>query len=230
MKTGHITGPRLSEPQQSRTKMRLHGNLSNALRLGEPRAGRANELFHEISMKLRLFISRTAFLALSVAIPALAENTNFLSGSDGSYGALNITSNTTLDLPTNGIFNCTTISVASGTTLRFKRNPLNTPVYLLATGDISIDGAIDVSGGSPNGRIPGAGGPGGFDGGWGGYGGTGFGGTGLGGDGQGPGGGKNANCSRGASFATQGGTGTTPYGNSLLVPLIGGSGGAGRRI
>src|SRR5437667_5434601 len=53
----------------------------------------------------------TVVLLLACALlawPAAAQ-TNFNSGSDGSYGALNITSDTTLDLPTNGIFNCTTI-------------------------------------------------------------------------------------------------------------------------
>lgn len=178
-------------------------------------------------MKLTIHLTRIALFVLSITSQAPAQITNFNSGSDGSYGPLNNTSNTTLDLPTNGIFNCTTITVASGVTLTFNRNPLNTPVYLLATGDVAINGAVDVSGGSPNGRTPGAGGPGGFDGGWGGYGGTGFGGTGLGSDGQGPGGGRNAGCSFGGSFGTQGGNGTSTYGNSLLIPLIGGSGGAG---
>src|SRR2546421_12242174 len=91
----------------------------------------------------------------------------FSSGSDGSYGPLNITSNTTLDLGSNGIFNCTTITVGSGATLTFNRNPLNTPVYLLATSNVVIDGSIDVSGkvGSNIPAFRGEGGPGGFDGG-----------------------------------------------------------------
>ncbi len=183
-------------------------------------------------MRRTTLITQIALIALSVATQALAENTNFNSGSDGSFGALNITSDTTLDLPTNGIFNCTTINVANGATLRFNRNALNTPVYLLATNDVTINGTIYVSGGSSSGRVPGAGGPGGFDGGWGGYGGTGFGGTGLGSDGQGPGGGNqvNASCYRSwpGAYGTQNtyGYGAT-YGNSLLIPLIGGSGGAG---
>ena len=32
-------------------------------------------------------------------------------------------------------------------TLRFNRNPNNAPVYRLATGDVTISGTIDVSGG-----------------------------------------------------------------------------------
>lgn len=148
----------------------------------------------------------------------------FDSGSDGSYGAMNITGNTTLDLPPDGIFHCTTITVAFGATLRFNRNALNTPVWLLATGDvtISVAGTIDVSGGGASGRLPGVGGPGGFDGGEGGYGGTGFGGTGTGADGKGPGGGMNS-----GSPQNYQGRYTGVYGNALLVPLIGGSGGSG---
>src|ERR1039457_6385202 len=67
------------------------------------------------------------------------------SGSDGSYGPLNITTYTTLALPTNGIFNCSTIYIATNATLRFTPNALNTPVYLLATNDVMINGTIDRS-------------------------------------------------------------------------------------
>jgi hypothetical protein len=98
---------------------------------------------------------------------ALAQ---FDAGSNGSYGPLNITANTTLDLPPDGVFHCTTINVSGSATLRFNRNPLNTPVVLLAQGDVTIAGVIDVSGADASGAIPGAGGPGGFDGGFGGFG------------------------------------------------------------
>jgi hypothetical protein len=92
----------------------------------------------------------------------------FNSGSDGSYGPLAVTNDTTLPMPPDGIFHCTTINVAAGATLRFNKNALNTPVYLLATGDVVITGAIDVSGtaATNNTRILGRGGPGGFDGGY----------------------------------------------------------------
>ena len=154
------------------------------------------------------------FLGLIVLCPVAA--TAFDSGSDGSYGPMSITTNTTLDLPPDGIFKCTTINVASGAALRFNPNPLNTPVYLLATGDVVIAGTLDVSGGRNNGWMPGKGGPGGFDGG---YGGIGI--DHLGGDGQGPGG------APGGAFYVSGGVFAGAYGNSLLVPLIGGSGGGG---
>jgi hypothetical protein len=96
-------------------------------------------------------------------ITALAQS--FSSGSDGSMGALNVTSNRTLALPSDGIFRFTTINIAVGTTLTFTPNAMNTPVYLLATGDVTIDGTIDVSGSSGTTVSGGRGGPGGFDGG-----------------------------------------------------------------
>src|SRR2546428_5780226 len=100
---------------------------------------------------------------------------------------MNITNATTLDLPADGIFRCTTINVASGVTLRFNRNALNTPVYLLATNDVTINGTIDVSGADYNSTTPGASGPGGFDGG---LPGEGDGISAVPGEGYGPGGGK----------------------------------------
>src|SRR5881296_335327 len=112
-------------------------------------------------------------MGLCLLLGSPATQAQFSSGSTGADGALNVTSNTTLDLPPDGIFNFTTINVASGATLTFKRNALNTPVYLLASGDVVITGTIDVSGGNRSGiafccgASPGLGGPGGFDGGFG---------------------------------------------------------------
>jgi hypothetical protein len=136
-------------------------------------------------------------------------------GSTGAYGPINITNNTALNLPPDGMFHCTTITVASGATLQFNRNPLNTPVYLLATGDVVINGTVDISGSAPLADEGGKGGPGGFDGGR-------AEGLYLGqdqvGDGIGPGGGTATNGNgRFAGF----------LGNILLDPLIGGSGGRG---
>ena len=171
-------------------------------------------------MKAAALIAIAIGLCLIVGPPhALAQ---FSSGSTGADGPLNVTSNTTLNLPPNGIFNFTTITVSNGVTLTFNRNPLNTPVYMLATGDVSILGFIDVSGKSRNGGAPGIGGPGGFDGGFGGFQGV------SGGDGQGPGAGNSAQ-QLGAAFAfpAGGGANTNVYGNTLLSPLIGGSGGSG---
>lgn len=155
------------------------------------------------------------FLVGVTAQSALAAEP-FTSGSTGVYGPMNITQETTLDLPPDGVFHCTTITVAQGATLRFNRNPLNTPVYLLATGDVDISGDVDASGKTENGQVPGQGGPGGFNGGWGG---SQVSGQEQAGDGEGPGGGRRAQPS--ANFAGL-------YGNLLLSPLVGGSGGFGQ--
>jgi len=175
-------------------------------------------------MKPSLLSSAIVGLLLAAALPMPAQ---FRSGSDGSYGPLNVTSNTVLDMPPDGIFHCTTIGIGSTKTLKFRPNALNTPVYLLATGDVYIAGTIDVSGGHPPGvGLPGEGGPGGFDGG------AAPNGPGAqGGDGLGPGGGRFP-AGRAAFSARPPGPGPSDgmtYGNSLLMPLIGGSGGAGGR-
>ena len=167
----------------------------------------------------------------------LSSGQGFNSGSDGSYGPLNITSNTTLSMPASGIFHCTTINIAAGTTLRFTRNALNTPVYLLATSNVTVSGIIDVSGSDANPAIPtgGAGGPGGFDGGK-----PGFGSSVPPGAGYGPGGGRGGvttsggtiDAHGGGSYSTAGTYGSSTndgaiYGSPLLIPLVGGSGGGG---
>jgi hypothetical protein len=122
--------------------------------------------------------------------------------------------------------------------LRFIRNGTNTPVYILATGDVIVRANIDVSGQPNNGLRGGDSGPGGFAGGQGGL---------TPSNGFGPGGGKGGYLSgessppgskfrRGGAFATIGNVPATDtqyvspaptYGNSLLIPLIGGSGGGG---
>lgn len=184
-------------------------------------------------------ILTTALLAViwTVALPQ-AQAQGFSSGSDGSYGAMNITSNTTLALPADGIFRCTTITVASGATLKFTRNPLNTPVTLLAQGDVIVNGTIDISGSAAAANfVGGMAGPGGFDGGPGGFS---SGNSSLpGGAGLGPGAGLSGNGAGGSPTAAGSGAygsqvggwldardGQT-YGSLLLIPLIGGSGGGG---
>lgn len=103
----------------------------------------------------------------------------FSSGSTGADGAFNPTVTQQVDLPPSGIFNFTNVSIPAGVKITFKKNAANTPVTILATGDVSIAGTIDISGatspnvGSNGGSVgddgqPGKGGPGGFDGGRGG--------------------------------------------------------------
>ena len=112
----------------------------------------------------------------------------FSAGSTGARGDLVVSNTLTLDLPPDGIFHFNSLTVNVGATLSFNRNPLNTPVYLLARSNVIINGRIDVSGKTTIGTyLGGLGGPGGYDGGLGGFvSGTNFG---LGGSGMGPGGG-----------------------------------------
>ena len=153
----------------------------------------------------------------------------FSSGSDESRGDMTITEDITLELPADGIFHFGSFTVNEEATLTFNRNVLNTPVYILATGPISIQGTINISGTRGNMTPPlrGFGGPGGFDGGEPGT---------LDaepGDGFGPGGGKSgpeSGVGSGAYGSLPNHNRTTNgqiYGSPLLVPLIGGSGGGG---
>ena len=164
----------------------------------------------------------------------------FESGSTGADGAFNPGSSTTLALPPSGIFNYTDVDIPQGVTVRFTRNADNTPVRILASGDVTINGAIRVDGNSGAAEggdgAGGLGGPGGFDGGRGGLFSTSDTSARVGGAGFGPGAGRGGVvcCSgAGGSFGTTGQNGTgsatsgPAYGNTRLLPLIGGSGGGG---
>jgi hypothetical protein len=183
-----------------------------------------------------------------LCVPGMAFGFN--SGSTGADGPFSPTVNTELPLPADGIFNFTTITIPAGVTVTFTKNVTNTPVVILASGDVTIAGTVDVSGGkSPDignagdGNVgddgqPGVGGPGGYDGGAGGL----LGSNTRGSDGLGPGGGiggerqGDSRCRGGGggygtagtpgNCTTSGGGGPT-YGSSLLLPFIGGSGGGG---
>src|SRR3989454_6735914 len=116
----------------------------------------------------------TALVVASVVLASHPAHAQFNSGSTGAHGALNPSANLTRTLPATGVFNFTTVNIPGGVILRFTRNAANTPVTILAQGDVIIAGTMDVSGSAggagsltgtllgPNG---GAGGPGGFDGG-----------------------------------------------------------------
>lgn len=193
----------------------------------------------------------TALLA-SVMTLSSSVALAFDSGSTGADGAFSPTVNTQLALPPDGIFNFTTVNIPTGVTVTFAKNATNTPVTILASGDVIIQGTIDVSGGSSadvgaagdgnvgDDGLPGVGGPGGFDGGVAGL----VGSNTRGSDGIGPGGGGGglpgvfAPCGGvGGGFASQTGTPNQTqcstqkpgqvYGVPELLPLIGGSGGGG---
>lgn len=163
-------------------------------------------------------------LSMLLAVPA-AVLADFNSGSTGADGAFAPPSSpNTYVVPANssGVYNFTTVTIPSGVTVTFQKNANNSPITVLASGDVMINGTISVNGGDGSNYQPaGTGGPGGFDGGIGGWlysnGYRGF----------GPGGGDGSTASNGSNNATGGNGGTFTYGNDGQIPMIGGSGGSG---
>lgn len=195
--------------------------------------------------------AKAAGVMLSL-MASLASAAGFTSGSTGADGAFAPTASATVPLPPNGIFNYTSVNIPVGVTITYAKNATNTPVIILASGNVTIAGAINVSGtaslsvavGATGGTLPGQGGPGGYDGGRGGApgenrrGGNGLGpGGGGGGDLvsannsiQGGGGGGYGLAGSNNSFGTNvtnTGIGGVAYGSSAFLPLVGGSGGGG---
>jgi hypothetical protein len=137
-----------------------------------------------------------------------------------------------------GIWNYTTIDIPAGLTVYFKPNSANTPVRWLASGNVTINGFLNLNGqpglnGAASNQNPGneaLGGPGGYAGGLGAvrfdqsssY---------TGSPGQGPGGGSPgvgaADGFNGGKRYAQPGTYAETYGNAYIQPLLGGSGGGG---
>jgi hypothetical protein len=189
---------------------------------------------------MRTFAIALAALLAPVLTASIVPAQTFSSGSTGTDGAFAPTTTTTVTLPASGVFNFTTITIPAGVTVRFTRNASNTPVTLLATGNVTIAGSLDLSGagGLPGGQGTrtasngGVAGPGGFDGG--------SGATAVvstsGGSGLGPGGGAggvNGGAAAGGAghVASGGGTNGGPaYGTGTLLPIIGGSGGGGGAV
>ena len=169
-------------------------------------------------------------------------------GADGSDGALLITENTVIDLSeavnadwdtdneANAgkgvydaaqwavVFKYSSVTVDAGVTLSYSNHPSHAPVVWLVSGDVSVEGTLNLNG--SNGALaPGLAepGPGGFRGGMGYYtpgvdASAGF----------GPGGANfTGDQGYGGSYGSQGGGGPATYGNPSLIPLIGGSGGGG---
>lgn len=133
-----------------------------------------------------------------------------------------------------GIWNFTTIDIPAGVTLYFQRNPANTAVRWLASGNVTINGFLSLNGengsNNPNPGNEAKGGPGGYAGGLGAvrfdqsssY---------TGSPGQGPGGGSPgvgaADGYNGGQRFGQPGKYADTYGNAYIQPLLGGSGGGG---
>lgn len=164
-------------------------------------------------------------LMMGPAVSALA----FTSGSTGALGAFSPVSNTTVVLPPDGILNYTTVTIPSGVTVTFQPNSANTPVTLLAQGNITIGGQLYVNGANGLGATPagsavqlgGVGGAGGYRGGQGGQ-------KGLANNSGAPGQGPNAGSSgRFDAVVTANGTFGADSSFVSLIPLFGGSGGGG---
>lgn len=125
---------------------------------------------------------KTCFFVSLIAIvflyPSSSFAQTFTSGSTGGDGAFAPSSDINLVLPPDGVFHYTTVNIPAGVTVTYSHNSANTPVTILATGDVNIEGTIDLNGKKGLGIVAGVlsnqgglGGPGGFPGGSGGTGG-----------------------------------------------------------
>src|SRR5712691_3524271 len=130
---------------------------------------------------IRKWMASSLGVALMLVWIGPASGQTFSSGSTGADGAYAPTCaptpcTVTEALPPSGVYNYTTVTIPSGVTVRYTRNAANTPVTVLAAGDVTIMGTISVNGdngldGSTTGTgqivvTPGGlGGPGGFNGG-----------------------------------------------------------------
>ncbi|MBL7650044.1 MAG: hypothetical protein JNK74_28060 [Candidatus Hydrogenedentes bacterium] len=134
------------------------------------------------------------------------------------------------------IFRYTSVNIPSNVTVTFKNHPSRAPVIWLVQGNATIAGTVSLNGAKGHGGAPTSAtfaepGPGGFRGGRGTRTGA------LGSAGMGPGGGaypSTGDYPGSGSYASIGASGSaTPgsvYGNDGVFPLVGGSGGAGRRV
>lgn len=174
--------------------------------------------------------------AMTVLLACVGAHAQVNSGSNGSDGAFNPTTNVVVDMSDhpNGIYQFTTVTIPTNVTVTFLPNANNSPVIWLVLGDCTINGAVDVSGQVQTNGTGGLGGPGGFRGGNGGNNPT---------AGLGPGGGVAAIRPYGSSIAwsvansashasagwylAQNGPVAPIYGSQFLVPPLGGSGGGG---
>ena len=158
-----------------------------------------------------------AAIALGFLLAGPEAHAQVNSGSNGSDGAFNPTTNIAINMADHpaGIYHYTSVNISNGVTVTFIPNGNNTPVVWMVQSNCVINGTVDVSGTGANGAIFGASGPGGYRGGNGGP---------TGGDGQGPGGGVAIGI---GGYGGRYATGFSPYGNQFLVPLLGGSGGGG---
>src|SRR5882762_2339215 len=87
----------------------------------------------------------------------LSQTQTFNSGSNGSDGALNLTTpgtiifdpksfNPPLNPTGDNVYNFTTINIGAGVTVKLTSKLLTGPVYWLAQGAVTIGGTIDLAG------------------------------------------------------------------------------------
>jgi len=202
-------------------------------------------LIHQPRIKnMKKYTTLVAIFALSIAafVPSLFAQLSI--PSDGSDGALNITSNTVIDLsraatgtwsiPASGngiydpvqwavVFKYSSINIANGATVTFANHYANPPVIWLVQSNVTLNGTVSVNG---NNGVNGNGGPIADPGetllnppGPGGFRGGAYDPSiGI-GDGLGPGGGAADLCGSCPDASYLG-----SYGNPQILPLIGGSG------
>src|SRR5262249_5477822 len=132
------------------------------------------------------------FGLLLLGLTGVPLRAQFNSGSTGADGDFAPTADTRLNCPEpDCVFNFVTVNIPQNVTVTFNPSSLNTGVTILAQGDVTIAGNINLNGfnGAPRGS-GGAGAPGGFRGGDGVR-------TGAGMAGLGPGGGRNTSAGAG---------------------------------
>src|SRR2546421_98238 len=96
-----------------------------------------------------------------LTLRAIVQAQTFNSGSDGSDGALTVPANSgtivfdphdtsrwgkVLNPKGDGVYNFTTITIGSGSTLRLRSDKVNLPLYWLVSGDVSISGTLNLAG------------------------------------------------------------------------------------
>jgi hypothetical protein len=130
----------------------------------------------------RCLLTVTGFAALVFVVCVQSALAQFSSGSNGSDGAYAPTASGNFNPAAfkgtgvaNNVFNFTTITIPAGVAITFTANLDNQPIYFLASGNVEIDGALNLDGANgappttaPSARIPAPAGSGGYAGGVGG--------------------------------------------------------------
>ena len=185
-------------------------------------------------MKIQIKAASLLAACLAAFTPSLFAQ--LIIPSDGSDGALNVTSSTVIDLSqavtgswTNNnsanagkgiydpskwavVFKYSSVVIANGATVTFANHPTHAPVVWLVSGNVTNNGGINLDGQyiDPNYTDAAEPGPGGFRGGT------------IGMNGFGPGGGYSGGYYKYGYYSSP----PYGYGNQQIVPLIGGSGGS----